>query len=70
MEHVLLLDVVSLALKVRSDAVEVKVVAAIVESRSLAVDIAPVSADLRLLIERRAVGTQETEVLYLTRKSN
>lgn len=54
-----------LALKARANAIQVEVVAAIVERRLLAVHVAPVGARLGLLVERRSVGTEESKVLHL-----
>lgn len=53
----------SLALESRSHAVQVKVVAAVVQRGRFTVHISPVRAGLCLLIKGRAVRTQEPEVL-------
>lgn len=55
------------ALELRSNAVKVKIIASIISCRGTTIDITPMSANLSALIERRVVGTQETEILNLLR---
>lgn len=53
------------ALKSGSDAVQIKVVTAVVQRCLFAVHVAPIGTRLRLLVEGGAVRTQESEVLHL-----
>lgn len=52
------------ALESRSNAVQIKVVAAVVQSGRFAVHITPIGTRLSLLVECRSVRAQESEVLY------
>lgn len=51
--------VVAHGLQTRTDSIQVKVVAGVVESRGLAIHIVPVRTGLTLLIESSVVGTKE-----------
>lgn len=66
MEDIVVFDeALFLALEIRSDPIEVEVIASIVECRCLAVHIAPVCANLSFLIECSPVRAQKSKVLDL-----
>lgn len=69
MKHVVVLHEARLfALEIWADAIQVEVIAAKGERGRLAVDIAPVGANLSFLIEGGSVGTQESKVLNLQKE--
>lgn len=55
----------SFALQSGSNAIQIEIVAAVVQSGLFAVDIAPIGTGLRLLIECRSIRTEKTEILDL-----
>lgn len=66
MKHVVVLHkAVLFTLEIWADAIQVEVIAAIVERGRFTVDIAPVGTNLSFLIEGGSVGTQESKVLNL-----
>lgn len=69
MEHVVVLDKARfLALEIRSNSIQVKVITAIVERGRFTVHIAPVGANLSFLIECRSIGAEKSEILNLQQK--
>lgn len=52
------------ALETGSNPVKIEVVTAVIECGCFTVDIAPIGTDLSFLIESRAIGAKESEVLH------
>lgn len=56
----------SFALETRTDAIQIEIVATVIERGLFAIDVTPIGARLSLLIESGAIGAQEAKILYLS----
>lgn len=60
----------SFALKTRTNAIQIEIVATVIECGLFTIDVTPIGARLRLLIECRTVRAQKAKILYLRNREN